>query len=262
MIDALTAADAAAAAGLSAGFGWPHRREDWELFLQAGHGFAWRQDGALLGTALWFPLGPAHASIGGVQVAPQLQGQGIGRRLMAAVLDDAVPRSLMLHATAEGKALYERLGFRSAGLVQQWQGICHPSPAGGARLAVSSDRATISALDAAIRVARDDVLDIWMQGATVAVCGQAGYAVRRSFGRGELIGPVVAYDEATALTLLQFLAVPGFLRVDIPADAPLLAGWLAAAGLAHVGDALPMTRGEWPVPVRSRVWAPATQAMG
>ena len=255
-------ADAAAAAGLSAAFGWPHRREDWDLFLRVGHGFAWREDGALLGTALWFPLGPAHASIGGVQVAPGAQGRGIGRRLMDAVLADAAPRGLTLQATAEGVRLYESLGFRRAGLTQQWHGMCQAPPAGaGVWLASASDRAAISALDAAIRVARDDVLDVWMDGAVTAVSG-TGYGVRRRFGRGELIGPLVAYDEAAALALVQFLAVPGFLRIDIPADAPLLAGWAKAAGLAHVADAVPMQRGDWPVAAQGRVWALPTQALG
>jgi GNAT superfamily N-acetyltransferase len=268
LIDVLTAADAAAAAALSAQFGWPHRQADWDLLLSIGRGFAWREDGIAVATALWYPLGPKHASIGSVQVAPHLQGQGLGRRLMEAVMQDAAPRSLMLHATPEGAGLYAKLGFREAGILQQWQG--HYAEAleesGAARLAVPSDRAAITELDQASRAARDDVLGLWMEGAITAVYGPpgavTGYAVRRAFGRGQLIGPLIASDEATALALLTFLATPGFLRVDIPADAALLQAWCAAAALRSVGDVQLMLRGDWAAPGATRVWSPATQAMG
>jgi hypothetical protein len=105
-----------------------------------------------------------------------------------------------------------------------------------------------------------------MEGAAVAVYGApdavTGYAVRRGFGRGQLIGPLVASDEPTALALIAFLATPGFLRVDIPADAALLQAWCAAAGLRSAGDVQLMLRGHWPPPGAARVWSPATQAMG
>ncbi len=269
MIDALTAADAAAAARLSAGFGWPHRRLDWDLLLRVGRGFGWREAGEAVATALWYPLGPDHASIGSVQVAAQLQGRGIGRRLMEAVMQDAAPRSLMLHATAEGAGLYAKLGFRVAGALQQWQGVYAGSsrPGGGeARLATPADRAAITALDQASRAARDDVLEVWMEGATVAVHGASGavtgYAVERSFGRGRLIGPLVASGEGTARALIAFLARPGFLRVDVPADAADLQDWCASAGLRCVDEVQLMLRGDWPAPHATRVWSPATQAMG
>jgi GNAT superfamily N-acetyltransferase len=268
VIDVLTAGDAAAAAALSAGFGWPHRPVDWDLMLRVGHGFAWREDGTAVATALWYPLGPDHASIGSVQVAPHLQGQGIGRRLMEAVMEDAAPRSLMLHATVAGAGLYERLGFAPAGILQQWDGAYTGAPAAGsgARLATPADRTALTQLDAASRVTRDDVLDPWMEGAVVAVYGPpgavTGYAIRRAFGRGQLIGPVVATDETTAQALIAFLATPGFLRVDMPGDAPLLQAWCAAAGLRSAGDVQLMLRGNWPPPGPVRVWSPVTQAMG
>jgi GNAT superfamily N-acetyltransferase len=268
VINVLTAADADAAAALSAGFGWPHRPVDWELLLRIGRGFGLRENGVVVATALWYPLGPDHASIGSVQVAPHLQGQGIGRKLMDAVIQDSAPRRLMLHATAEGAGLYAKLGFRAAGTLQQWQGLyAGATPGSGAvRPAVAADRSAITALDAASRAARDDVLDAWMDGATVAVHGAPGavngYAMRRSFGRGQLIGPVVASDESVALALITFLAVPGFLRIDIPADAAALQAWCLAWHLRSVGDVQLMLRGDWPVPGPVRVWSPATQATG
>lgn len=181
MIDELTMDDAVAAASLSAGFGWPHREADWVRFLDLGQGFAWRQDGLLAGTALWFPLGDDHASIGLVQVATGLQGRGIGRKLMEAVIEAAQPRSLMLHATAEGAGLYAKLGFQAVGALEQWQGLCTVPPVQGsdARPATADDLPAIYALDAAAAgVTRRNVLEWAMDGATVVVSGPAG-ALRR-----------------------------------------------------------------------------------
>jgi GNAT superfamily N-acetyltransferase len=270
LIDTLTMDDAADAAGLSAAFGWPHRVADWALFLRLGHGFAWREGSRLVGTAMWFPLTDRHASIGLVQVAPHLQGRGVGGRLMAAVMAAAAPRSLMLHATAEGAGLYARLGFTPGGVVQQWQGEFREPPAPGAvgRLATPADRAAIARLDiAATGLARDAITDELLQAGAVAVTGPAGdltgYAVHRPFGRGTLVGPMIAEDEPTAVILVATLCTPGFLRVDVPAEAASLIAWLGQAGLSYAGEVQLMTRGEWPLPRGpARRVALASQALG
>ena len=58
-----------------------------------------------------------------VIVAPGLQGQGIGRRLVRAVLDTAPSKTLLLNATVSGLRLYESEGFRAVGTIYQYQGI-------------------------------------------------------------------------------------------------------------------------------------------
>jgi len=256
----LQAGDAGAAATLSAAFGWPHREADWAVFLRIGHGVAWREGGALGGTAMWFPFGDAHASIGLVQVAPGLQGRGIGRALMRSVMAAAGDRSLMLHATAEGAGLYASLGFVAAGVVRQFQGVVSRAPEGRRHEAAPS---VIRALDeTALGFARGAVLDAWMEGATVSVAGPperpTGYALRRRFGRGMLIGPVVADGDAAAMALVASLTEPGFLRIDVLAEAAVL-----GAGLACVGEVQAMTRGAWPKPRKAmRRMALASQALG
>lgn len=269
MIDRLTMDDVTTAASLSAGFGWPHQEADWVRFLELGQGFAWRQDGLLAGTALWFPLGDDHASIGLVQVAPGLQGRGVGRKLMEAVIEAARPRSLMLHATAEGAGLYAKLGFQTVGALEQWQGVCTMPPvrASDARPATADDLPAIYALDAAAAgILRRNVLDWAMDGATVAVAGPTGaitgYAVRRAFGRGMLIGPMAATTEAAAVALAAHLAHPGFLRMDPPVGANALKAWLGSCGLACVGGGSLMRTGTWPAPSGATLWAAATQAIG
>jgi hypothetical protein len=94
-----------------------------------------------------------------------------------------------------------------------------------------------------------------------------GFAGLRMFGRGEVIGPVVAISDEDARDLLTFMfaARPGaFLRVDT-SDAAGLAPWLAAQGLAHVGGGIAMRR-DAPAAQRPatafRTFALASQALG
>jgi GNAT superfamily N-acetyltransferase len=262
MIDTLTPDDAAAAAALSACFGWPHRLEDWQAFLRIGRGVAWREAGALAGTAMWFPLDAGHASIGSVQVTPGLQGRGLGRRLMRAVMAAAGDRALLLHATTEGAGLYASLGFAPGGVVEQLQGIMAPPAA--PRPSGAADHAAIKRLDhEATGLDRSPVLDA-LQPDAVAVSGPAatGYAMRRRFGRGALIGPLVAADEAEAMALVQTLWTPGFVRLDVEAGAPLAAD-LRSAGLVSAGTVRAMTLGAWPQPPGPARWfGLASQALG
>ena len=252
MIDTLTPADAPAAASLSAGFGWPHRTEDWAWFLRVGSGIGWRENGMLLGTALLFPLDAAHAAIGGVQVLANLQGLGIGRQLMQAAIASAGGRSLKLHATAAGAGLYARLGFRDHGVVEQWQGIVGPGH-GTPTLATIADLPAIHALDqAATGLDRLALLQSLLEVSTVALAGPrhapSGYAMRRMFGRGALLGPIVAPNATEAATLVAGLQQPGFQRLDIPAGSGMIAA-LAEPGLASIEDVQVMVRGPWPTPV-------------
>src|SRR5262249_39449101 len=110
----------AAAHALSLAVGWPHRPRDWHAVFRFGNGVAICDAGKrVLGTAMLWPLGASFGAVGMVIVAPELQGQGIGRRLVRAVLDTAPDRTLLLNATASGLRLYESEGFRAVGTVCQ-----------------------------------------------------------------------------------------------------------------------------------------------
>jgi GNAT superfamily N-acetyltransferase len=243
MQDTLTPADAPAAASLSTGFGWPHRVEDWAMALSLGRGVAWREAGELLGTAMMVPLDAGHATIGLVQVAPSLQGRGIGRCLMEAAIALAEGRNLMLHATPEGAGLYAKLGFEACGVVQQWHGMTSHA---GSPAALAALDEIISLDRAATGLDRQALLRTLFAAGTAHVDGAGGYAIRRIFGRGALIGPVVASSDAAAVALVAGLGRPGFLRVDIPAGRVALAQALAGMGLASVSDVTVMVRGTWP----------------
>jgi GNAT superfamily N-acetyltransferase len=271
------AGDLAAMHGLTQQMSWPHRAEDCAQLLALGDGIA-AVDPVYdtIGVGLRWSFGEV-GTIGMVLVAAERQGRGIGRALMTALIADSEPRALMLNATAEGLPLYEKLGFVSTGLVRQHQGrlaegsVLPPVPAVPVRRAVPADHTALCALDAAAFGTDRSALigsllaggDAWL----VERAGQpTGFAVLRSFGRGMIIGPVVASseDEAIALVAAAARAAPaGVLRVDIAAPAERLAAWLAAAGLPAVDTVTIMRRGNWPATSKGlRRFGLALQAWG
>lgn len=268
--------DLAAAHGLSSAVQWPHRLEDWRFALQQGQGVAATQQGVVVGTAMTWPFGDQAAGIGLVIVTEALQGRGLGRKLMREVMALAgEDRTLMLHATLAGLALYRSLGFVPSFEVRQHQGTCFavelaPLPA-GARLRPSgrSDLAPLLALDrAATGFDRATLLTAMVEGAECIVLDQdgtvAGFALRRRFGRGHVIGPVITPNRATARAMIaHFLgrSAGQFTRLDVPEDSGL-GPWLAGLGLVEVGRVVRMLRGEAPRGGPPVCFALASQAFG
>ena len=258
---------------LSQEMSWPYRLEDWALALELGQGFVLRNGaGAVFATAAWWPYGEHHASAGMIIVAKAAQGRGHGARLMDALLAAAHPRTITLNSTAEGLALYERRGFVRIGVIQQHQGVPHErhqAPAASlVRAMTPSDVEAIARLDLqATGWARRQMLDRLIQvgdGDVLARDGEPrGYAVSRLFGRGHVIGPVVAESAADARALIEAaLARLGqvFVRVDTAATTQL-GDWLESIGLRQVGDATTMVKGPHITPAGpARMFALANQS--
>lgn len=272
----MDAADLAGAHALSVDVHWPHRLVDWEFAFGLGEGVVAERDGEVIGTALGWRWGAHHATTGLVIVAPQCQGRRIGQRLMQRVLERLEGRSVLLYATPEGRGLYERLGFAAAGEVRQHQGLAVQAPlvalARGVRLRPLSrrDATRLIALDrAACGMPREALMRRLLEVGDAVVLdhnGEAkGFAVMRRFGRGQVIGPVVAPDAAGARTLIAHwvnLSVGRFVRVDID-FASGLTEWLESLGLQRAGAPLAMVRG--PALVRSAEvcqYALVSQALG
>lgn len=251
---------------------WPHRREDIDLFMRLGRGRVARDEaGGLLGVALWWAFEPAAARLGLVMVDPAQQGKGIGRRLVERVLEDAAGRSMKLLATEAGKPLYDSLGFVEIGACRQYQGVSEVEPDADPdiRDAGPDDMPAILALDtAAFGAERVPTLRaLTAVGRAVVIeggSGVTGYAIERAFGRGSVVGPIIAGDETDAIRLLRALARPGFVRVDIPVTGTAVARHLEAAGLASAGaDSPVMVRGDWPDPDGDiRLFALSSHALG
>ncbi|QYM91518.1 GNAT family N-acetyltransferase [Dickeya zeae] len=275
---AMTAADADFGWSLTQQTHWPHRLQDWQDALQLGDGLLAEENGQPLGTAVCWRWGDRWATIGLVVVDEQQQGRGIGRRLMEGLLAGLDGYQVRLHATAAGQGLYTRLGFTPVGEIHQYQ--CPQLPAIAAptlddglqlRAATLADAHHLSTLDHQAHGLARPALIAWLlrQSTSMRVLEQhgriVGFAALRHFGRGYVIGPVIADSAEHARLLIRALMseVGGeFVRIDT--DAALgLGGWLAECGLQPVDAPVTMIRGTpWqPAAGGMRAWTLMTQAM-
>jgi GNAT superfamily N-acetyltransferase len=258
---------------LSQEMSWPYLLRDWDFALQLGGGFVVTSAGAVVGTALWWPYGETHASAGMIIVSKAVQGRGYGARLMDALLAAARPRIIMLNSTAEGMALYARRGFASIGILHQHHGIPRLRdlpPLGNVRTMVPSDLGAIVGLDhEATGWTRREMLNRLIEvgdGYILLRDGiPRGYAISRLFGRGHVIGPVVAESPADARALIEAALAPlgsVFVRVDTSTTSKL-GEWLEGIGLQQVGDATTMVLGtQMPSTGPARTFALANQSFG
>ncbi|NTJ61861.1 GNAT family N-acetyltransferase [Agrobacterium rhizogenes] len=252
---------------------WPHRAEDWNLVLRLSHGVAAMDEtGHVVGTILMTPYGEDCATINMVIVDENLRGRGLGRKLMDAAMALAGDRSLRLIATTDGLPLYRKLGFVAEGEIFQHQGhLADLVPGGDVEAATADDFSAIKTLDrAAFGADRSSLIDALANIAQVAVVRRNGrveaYGALRAFGRGEVIGPVVAANAEDAKSVITALALrksSTFLRVDTN-EGSGLTGWLAEIGLSHVGGGIAMRRptGNAVASQDARIFALANQALG
>jgi GNAT superfamily N-acetyltransferase len=267
---------------LSLGVGWPHRPEDWDMLRQVGQGFAAIDGiGRVFGTAMWFAHEPDFATVGMVITSPRVQAQGNGRWLMDQVLERCGTRNLSLNATRAAYNLYVSMGFAPEATVYQCQGAAASRPRlpsvrlvnGELKTILEADFEAVAGLDAlAFGTDRTKLLrllapnssayGIWRDGALVA------YAFRRRFGRGQVIGPIVAGsdDDAIALVSAHLTELPGqFARVDTRQTGGAFMTFLQESGLRIFDTVTTMSRGQpflKAVPGEPIVFGLATQALG
>ena len=196
--------------------GWQHGPGEWARLL------AWSPDGCfvieeegrgLIGTVSTTPYGTALGWIGMLVVAPDRQGQGLGRRLMRAALDILIARQterIMLDATDEGLPVYRALGFREAGIIERWQGRASTYLGERARRMRPEDFEAVVQLDRVLFGTRRQhilmrLLDEFPDLAWVDFQrGQAeGFLLARRTPSGVTIGPWMAWSSAAAERLLR-----------------------------------------------------------
>ncbi|MGB0659836.1 MAG: GNAT family N-acetyltransferase [Mangrovicoccus sp.] len=243
---------------LAVGVFWPHRGRDLDLLLRLGRGYiATDEIGRAMGSTMAFESGEDFAFLGMMVVAPRLQAQGTGRWLLRLVLRDCGARDFRLTATKSGFPLYESEGFVPQALIRQHQGVARsihlPDPVSGLELRplTAEDHPEILALDAhAYGASRPQMLEALYEKSEgmVALSGGkiCGFALMRNFGRGRVIGPIVAERDRIAMQMIAPLiqAHEGqFLRVDCPTESPVFEAFLAAAGLGVYDTVTEMSRG-------------------
>jgi predicted N-acetyltransferase YhbS len=267
--------DLPAAIELSREQSWPHRPEDWELFLELGEGIVAVLDERVVGTILGWRFGKDCATIGLVIVTNTIQGQGIGRKLMQAMLDRLEGYNVVLNATAEGLPLYAKLGFEACGEVRQHQGpaptmpLAELMPGERVRPIGGSDAEIAQLWSRASGVDRSAMFKPLAKGNKCVVLTRdhepVGFALLRRFGRGSAIAPIVAPDLSGAKALICYwlsARAGKFCRIDV-VEGLGLSKWLEAEGLPCVGTVTTMVRGKAPQPGEGpKVFALAAQALG
>jgi GNAT superfamily N-acetyltransferase len=248
---------------LSIGVGWPHRGEDWDFLRSVGQGVAAVDKiGRVVGSAMWFPFNELFATIGMVITTPRLQAQGAGGWLMDSVLQRVGGRALGVNATAESLRLCVSLGFKIKQPMYQRQGIAAwPPDAGlpaGARLRPfdNGDLPEIIALDKrAFDSDRSTLMTRLVEVSTGQVLERDGriraFSLCRRFGRGYVVGPVVAVtdEDAIAVTRPYLAQYEGqFLRVDTRQRTGLYPQFLKSSGLPVYDKPTTMWMGRpWPI---------------
>lgn len=243
---------------LSIGVGWPHRPKDWDFLRRAGRGIvAVDGIGRVFGSAMWFPHSHEFATVGLVITSPRTQAQGTGRWLMEQVFERCGDRNLSLNSTDAAYHLYLSLGFIKEATVFQWQGeVVAPIPVvpvldGELKPLPAEGLGQITALDErALGINRHRLLALLAEEASIWTLERrgeiVGYSMNREFGRGRVIGPIVARNDFDAihLTAVHLTDLVGrFARVDTREQTGPFADFLQQSGLGMNDTVTTMSKG-------------------
>jgi GNAT superfamily N-acetyltransferase len=231
---------------LSLTVGWPHRLNDWAMLKENGYGVVAQDEiGRAIGSAMWFPFSDDFVTVGMVITSPRLQAHGHGRWLMEHVLKQTGARPLRLNSTRAARRLYLSMGFTAEKTVYQCQGTAVAATAPAVpdaamlRNVMPSDLRDLVALDhAAYGADRGTMLArlLPVSKGVALVRGDriVAFSLCRSFGRGAVIGPVVAGDDADAIAVTYphvETHAGAFLRIDTRQATGAFAEFLTHSGL-------------------------------
>ena len=189
--------------------------------------------------------------VGGVAVVPAHRRVGLGGALTEAIVEFLEGRgvaTVLLHATALGRPVYERLGFvpETAYVTLSGPTLARASTGATVRAGRAADLEAVLALDrAATGEDRRRLLTaLWPTGGLVAaVDGRAlGYHLASPWRPG---GATIAADAGTGLALLDAVRVaPGDeVAISVPAANAAAVGWLESAGFQERYRTIRMYRG-------------------
>lgn len=232
---------------LSLSVGWPHRGPDWQHLLGLGRGFvALDEIGRVTASTMWFPHGADFATLGMLMTSPRLQENGAARWLVKHMLSECQRPRIRLNSTREAKRLYGSFGFQARRTVFQCQGeailpyeSAEPSKGYSVKRLDNADLDGIIAFDAPafgtartahlVRLFEDSIGYGLYRGDELRA-----YAMRRRFGRGHVIGPVVATSDVDAIAVTHphvRAHVGSFLRIDTRSDVGAFADFVLRSGM-------------------------------
>ncbi|MEV0974788.1 GNAT family N-acetyltransferase [Microtetraspora glauca] len=250
---------------------WSPEERKWRLLFEVGDVYGIDDpDGGLAATVVATRFGRKVTAIGMMLVAKRHERRGLGGGLLRYALDRSGTSSAWLTATAYGRPMYERLGFRPVGECATYTGQAVGLRRGSSRPAAPSDLPAILALDAEVFGApRVELLtrlrSFWEQFRVVdGPGGLAGFGGAWRNVSDTVLGPVIAQDADIALELLSDLAsdVEGPVRVDIDTGRPELVAWAMEHGLTHGFSTTIMEYGEELPGDRARLFTPVMVALG
>ena len=206
--------------------------------------------GELVGVAAGAVFG-GTGWVGGVAVVPAARRVGLGGALTEAIVEFLEGRgvaTVLLHATALGRPVYERLGFVPETAYLTLSGPTRLRPPDGPLLRPgrSGDLEAVLALDLAAtgEDRRRLLAALWPTGALVATGDgrPIGYHLASPWRPG---GAAVAADQEAGLTLLDAIRdVPGDeVAISVPAANPAAVRYLEAAGFSERYRTVRMHRG-------------------
>jgi GNAT superfamily N-acetyltransferase len=198
---------------LTLAFGEPLRGDTWEWILGAPEGaiFVAERRHAIVGTGAALLFGDT-GWIGGLGVEPGSRRRGIARLLTSCVADwlrEHGASTLLLQATAQGRPVYEQLGFVAEGGYRMWSvPPARRTPprardTASLRALRAGDLDAVLALDRAI-TGEDRTLAVraaWASGGFAVEGGDGlrGYHLHTPWGPG----PTVAIDTDAGLALID-----------------------------------------------------------
>ncbi|MEU8796316.1 GNAT family N-acetyltransferase [Spirillospora sp. NPDC048819] len=249
---------------------WGREDHKWRFLFSVGDVYGVEDgDGELAGTVVCTPYGKDVAAISMVLVAKRFERRGLGARLMRHAMDNCRTASICLTATEYGRPLYERLGFRSVGLCTTYKGVSDgPSGRGVSVPVEAADMAAVHALDTEVFGADRSQLVAGLPSfceTLRVVRGETGILGYGGAWRNDdrvVVGPVMAQDAETALTLVEEVVPEGPIRLDVDHRHPELIAWAEEHGLRPAFTTTIMEYGDPVANDPSRLFLPVAQALG
>ena len=218
--------------------------------------------GELVGVAAGAVFGGTHGTgatggsggtgwVGGVAVVPAHRRVGLGGALTEAIVEFLEGRgvaTVLLHATALGRPVYERLGFvpETAYVTLSGPTLARASAGAMVRAGRAADLEAVLALDrtATGEDRRRLLTALWPTGGLVAAVDghPLGYHLASPWRPG---GATIAVDSGTGLALLDVVRVaPGDeVAISVPAANAAAVGWLESASFQERYRTIRMHRG-------------------
>jgi GNAT superfamily N-acetyltransferase len=267
--------DIPAAMKLKEAAGWNQTEADWRRLLKLEpHGcFAAIENDQLVGTTTTTTYKEDLAWIGMVLVDPQHRRRGIATRLMETALSylDGKVAVIKLDATAEGRPVYEKFGFKTESLVERWRASIKWRPTKREDAAI--DLEALFALDRrAFGADRSQLIKCLIDDSPIApvlVTGESssltGYALARTGTRATYIGPVVTTDTAQVEDLLDRILVQlsgTSVYIDFSTECGVSSSVLADRGFVKERDLIRMSYGSRSVKTSPLVIAIAGPEIG